>query len=70
MRTSGRRSTVSMTIYFHADDAMLRAVGDGFVLGQARAHAFHAGFHDQSAQLWSSAGVLLATSHQLVYYKQ
>lgn len=62
--------TVSMTIYFHADDAMLRAVGDGFVLGQARAHAFHAGFHDQSAQLWSSAGVLLATSHQLVYYKQ
>lgn len=62
--------TVSMTVYFHADDAMLRAVGDGFVLGQARAHAFHAGFHDQSAQLWSAAGVLLVTSHQLVYYKQ
>ncbi len=62
--------TVSMTVYFHADDAMLRAVGEGFVLGQARAHAFHAGFHDQSAQLWSAAGVLLATSHQLVYYKQ
>ncbi len=62
--------TVSMTVYFHADDAMLGAVGDGYVLGQARAHAFHAGFHDQSAQLWSASGVLLATSHQLVYYKQ
>ncbi len=46
------------------------AVGDGFVLGQARAHAFHAGFHDQSAQLWSATGALLATSHQMVYYKR
>ncbi len=62
--------TVSMTVYFHADDAMLRAAGVGFVLGQARAHAFHGGFHDQSAHLWSANGALLVTSHQLVYYKQ
>lgn len=62
--------TVSMTVYFHADDALLREVGDGYVLGQARAHAFHAGFHDQSAQLWSACGKLLATSLQMVYYKE
>ncbi len=61
--------TVSMTVYFHADDALLHEVDDGYVLGQARAHAFHAGFHDQSAQLWSATGKLLATSMQLVYYK-
>lgn len=62
--------TVSMTVYFHADPAQLRAQGDAFVLGQARAHAFRGGFHDQSAQLWGQDGTLLATSVQLVYYKQ
>lgn len=62
--------TVSMTVCFHADDALLREVGDGYVLGQARAHGFHAGYHDQSAQLWSASGKLLATSLQMVYYKE
>jgi acyl-CoA thioesterase len=62
--------TVSMTVYFHADEAALRATGDGHVLGQARAHAYGAGFHDQSAWLWNAAGHLLATSAQVVYYKE
>ncbi|MCB2039844.1 MAG: thioesterase family protein [Rhodoferax sp.] len=62
--------TVSMTVYFHADDAALRATADGHVLGQARAHGFGAGFHDQSAWLWNAAGQLLATSVQVVYYKE
>jgi hypothetical protein len=62
--------TVSMTVYFHADDATMRATGDGHVLGQARAHGFGAGFHDQSALLWNAAGQLLATSVQVVYYKE
>lgn len=62
--------TVSMTVYFHADEATLRATGDGHVLGQARAHGFGAGFHDQSACLWNAAGQLLATSVQVVYYKE
>ena len=62
--------TVSMTVYFHADDATMRATGDGYVLGQARANAFGAGFHDQSAWLWNAVGQLLATSVQVVYYKE
>ncbi|MCZ4316382.1 thioesterase family protein [Comamonadaceae bacterium G21597-S1] len=62
--------TVSMTVYFHADAATLRATADGHVLGQARAHGFGAGFHDQSAWLWNAAGQLLATSVQVVYYKE
>ena len=61
--------TVSMTVYFHAGSALLAEVGHGWVLGQARAQAFRNGFFDQTAQLWTEAGHLLATSHQVVYYK-
>lgn len=62
--------TVSMTIYFHANEAELAAVGEGWLLGQAESSAFRHGFFDQRAQLWSQAGVLLATTHQMVYFKQ
>jgi acyl-CoA thioesterase len=62
--------TVSMTVYFHASAAQLRSTGDGYLLGQARAQAFRDGFFDQTAQLWNEAGTLLATTHQIVYYKE
>lgn len=62
--------TVSMTVYFHAGGAELRACGNAYVLGQARGQIFHSGFFDQSAQLWSESGTLLVTSLQLVYYKE
>ncbi len=61
--------TVSMTAYFHATADDLAAVGDAFVLGYADARIFDRGFHDQSAEIWSAEGRLLATSHQLVYYR-
>ena len=62
--------TVSMTVYFHADAAELTALGNGYVLGQAKAQCFFNGFFDQTAQLWSEAGTLLATTHQVVYFKE
>lgn len=62
--------TVSLTVYFHAGSAQLQATGTGHVLGQARAQEFRNGFFDQTAQLWSRAGLLLASSHQIVYYKE
>ena len=62
--------TVSISSYFHASSAELARVGSGHLLGQARAQRFHNGFFDQSAQLWSPAGALLATSNQVVYYKE
>ena len=62
--------TVSMTTYFHASAAQLSQVGSGYLLGQAQSQTFQHGFFDQSAQLWSEAGLLLATSTQLVYYKE
>lgn len=62
--------TVSFTTYFHADAAMLAAHGDAYVLGTARAHQFRNGYFDQAAEVWARDGTLLATSHQIVYYKE
>jgi acyl-CoA thioesterase len=62
--------TVTLTVYFHATTQQLQDCGDDFVLGQARGQGYGDGFFDQSAQIWSRAGALLATSHQLVYYKE
>ncbi len=69
-RTRVPIGTVSMTVYFHADAAELAALGSGFILGQAKAQGFFNGFFDQSAQLWSDTGLLLATTHQVVYFKE
>jgi Thioesterase-like superfamily len=62
--------TVSMTVYFHAGPQLLAQTGGEHVFAQARGQNFRAGFFDQTAQLWNAAGDLLATSHQLVYYKE
>jgi acyl-CoA thioesterase len=61
--------TVSMTVYFHADAAHLAETGTGYLLAQAQAQAFRKGYFDQTAQLWSEAGELVVTTHQVVYYK-
>ncbi len=44
--------------------------GTGWLKGQATAQAFKNGFFDQTAQVWSEAGQLLATTHQIVYFKE
>ncbi len=61
--------TVTMTVYFHADSAQLQATGSGYLLAQAKAQAFRNGYFDHTAQLWNEAGVLLATTQQVAYYK-
>ncbi len=62
--------TVSLTVYFHASITELADTGTGYLLGQARAQSFFNGFFDQSAELWNEAGHLLATTHQIVYFKE
>ena len=62
--------TVSVTVYFHASRQELADTGEGYLLGQARAQSFFNGYFDQSAELWNEAGHLLATTHQIVYYKE
>jgi acyl-CoA thioesterase len=61
--------TISMTTYFHAGSQHLEALGGDFILGAAHASRFDRGFFDQSAQLWSRHGALLASTYQLVYFK-
>jgi hypothetical protein len=62
--------TVSITTYFHTDASLLVQVGTGYLLGRATGQQFRNGYFDQAAQLWSEAGVLLATSNQIVYFKE
>lgn len=62
--------TVSLTTYFHADAAQLTACGTDHLLGTASASHFGMGYHDQTAQVWSPHRQLLATTHQIVYFKE
>lgn len=62
--------TVSMTVYYHADSALLQATGTDYLLGQAQGQGFRNGYLDQAAQIWNRQGDLLATTHQLMYYKE
>ena len=61
--------TVSVTVYFHTDATALAALGDAEVIGHARAHKFHSSYFDQSAEIWTRDGDLLATTTQIVYFK-
>lgn len=61
--------TVSLTTYFHADTALLAAQGQRHLLASARALNFRHGYFDQTAELWSADGTLLASTHQIVYYR-
>lgn len=62
--------TVSITTYFHTDAKLLAEIGTGYLLGRATGQQFRNGYFDQAAQLWSESGALLATSNQIVYFKE
>lgn len=61
--------TVSLTTYFHADSALLAQVGARHVLGVVKAVNYRHGYYDHTGELWSPEGQLLASTHQLVYFK-
>ncbi|GEN89673.1 thioesterase family protein [Oceanobacillus sojae] len=62
--------TVSLTVYFHIDSETLAEHGNKELLDHARALQYRDGFFDQTAEMWSPEGKLLATTSQLVYYKE
>ena len=62
--------TVSMTVYFHASAEELEDAGTGYLLAQARGQGFGSGYFDHTGQMWSEGGGLLATTHQVMYYKE
>lgn len=61
--------TVSLTTYFHCDAATLRAVGEEHLLGVAHPMKFQGGYFEQRAELWSASGSLVASTFQMVYFK-
>ncbi len=62
--------TISMMVNFHISRIELEDLGPTYLLAQARGQVFVNGFFDQVAQLWTRSGKLIATSQQLVYYKE
>ncbi|MDB5899494.1 MAG: Acyl-CoA thioesterase [Ramlibacter sp.] len=62
--------TVTMSVYYHADATRLAAVGSRHVLVQAQGQGFGGGYFDHGGQLWDASGTLVATTHQVVYYKE
>lgn len=61
---------VVLTTFFHVDAGQLRTLGSHHVLGVARGLHYGKGFFDQSAEIWSADSVMLASSHQMVYFKE
>jgi len=61
--------TVSLTTYFHVDADDLKGENITRVLATADARIFHKSYGDQSGELWSPSGRLLATTTQIVYFK-
>jgi acyl-CoA thioesterase len=62
-------SSVTLNVFFYADEAELDTVGTDFVLNATRMRRAARGFFDASAQLWSRAGALLATTEQIVWFR-
>lgn len=62
--------TVSINIYFHAGEEILAGHGAAPVLTVAQGQAFSDGHFDHHGHIWSKDGALLATTQQLVWYKE
>jgi acyl-CoA thioesterase len=62
-------ATISMSVYFHATDAELAAVGDDYILNEATGTRAEQSTSGQQARLWSRSGTLLATTEQLCWYR-
>ena len=62
--------TVSLTTYFHTDtEELTREDISRVFLRSPTPRIFHKGYGDQSGELWSPQGRLLATTHQIAYFK-
>lgn len=61
--------TVTLSIHYLATAEEIAAQGTDFILGSVHSRRFHGNYHDETARLWSRSGTLLATSHQLMYFK-
>lgn len=69
--TEGRRPspTVTMSIYIHATDEDIATVGGDFILSDTIGTRIEHSTSGSRSNLWSRAGLLLATSEQLQWFK-
>jgi acyl-CoA thioesterase len=69
--SSGPRpsATLTMSIWFHATDDELAAVGDDHLLSEAFGTRGAQGTSEEHLRLWSRHGALLASSVQLCWYR-
>ena len=65
----GPSATITMSVYFHATDDEIAAVGDDYILNEATGTRAEHSTSGQQARLWSRDGVLLATTEQLCWYR-
>jgi acyl-CoA thioesterase len=65
----GPYSTITLSVFFHATDAELAALGDDDVLIDATASRAESATVGAQARLWSRGGVLLATTEQLGWFR-
>lgn len=65
----GVASTISITTQFHADTSSLAHQTSRPILAAARGQRFYRSYFNQVAELWSDEGDLLASSIQMVYFK-
>jgi acyl-CoA thioesterase len=62
--------TVSLNIYYHVSAEDLAHHGSAPVFGVAHGQVNRKGYGDQHAQLWGQENTLLATTHQMLWYKE
>lgn len=62
-------STVTLSVYFHASDAELGAVGSDYVLSEIIGTRATGSTCGSKLAMWSRQGALLATSEQLCWFK-
>jgi acyl-CoA thioesterase len=62
-------STITLSVYIHATDEELAAIGGEFILHEAVGTRIEHSTSGSRSNLWSRSGVLLATSEQLHWFK-
>jgi acyl-coenzyme A thioesterase PaaI-like protein len=67
---SAMTTTLSLTAYLHATTEEIAEVGDDFILIECEGRVGRGGASDERSSYWRRDGRLLATSEQLVWYRQ
>lgn len=63
-------TTLTLTVYLHATEQELAAIGEDFILIECDGRVGSMGASDERSSYWSRDGKLLATSEQLAWYRQ